>query len=283
VPSPRSAEAHAPAKINLTLHVTGRRDDGYHLLDSLVAFVGLGDTLRVSAAAATRLHVEGPMADAVPAGGDNLVLRAAALFDPPVQAAIALTKRLPTAAGIGGGSSDAAACLRALAELSGRSVPEADAVLSLGADVPVCLAGRPARMRGIGEALDPVPPLPAAHVVVANPGVATPTGAVYRALAHADNPPMPETLPDWPDAAALAAWLADQRNDLEPPARALAPEVGTTLGALRATPGCLLARMSGSGATCFGLYARAEEAEAAVAAIAAAHPGWWVAAAPLLR
>ena len=278
---PRTAEVFAPAKVNLTLHVTGRREDGYHLLDSLVVFAGIGDRITAEAGR-DGLRVTGPRGAGVPEGPENLVLRAAALFDPPVAAALTLDKHLPAASGIGGGSADAAATLAALAELSGRPVPPAAAVLRLGADVPVCLAGRPARMRGIGGDLCPVPALPSGWLVLANPGVAVPTPEVFRRLERCDNPPMPDPLPDWRDTADLAAWLAAQRNDLEAPARSIAPVIGAVLARLEATHGCALARMSGSGATCFGLYADEAEARSAADAIAVEQPGWWLAATPIL-
>ncbi|WP_371060622.1 4-(cytidine 5'-diphospho)-2-C-methyl-D-erythritol kinase [Rhodosalinus sp. 5P4] len=270
-----AVEAHAPAKINLALHVTGRRADGYHLLDSLVVFADLGDTLRAAPGATTSLRVTGPMARGVPDGPENLVLRAAALIG--VGAELELEKHLPAAAGIGGGSSDAAATLRALSRLSGCAVP-GDAA-TLGADVPVCLAARPARMRGIGETVEPVAALPALAAVLVNPGVSLSTPEVFARLAQRENPPLPTPLPRWADAAALVRWLSAQRNDLEAPARALAPVVGEVLAALSASPGCALARMSGSGATCFGLFPDREGAETAAAALA--RPGWWVRAVTL--
>ena len=278
---PRTADVFAPAKVNLTLHVTGRRADGYHLLDSLVVFAGIGDRITAEAGS-DGLRVTGPRGAGVPEGPENLVLRAAALFDPPVAAALTLDKHLPAASGIGGGSADAAATLAALAQLSGRPLPPAAAVLRLGADVPVCLAGRPARMRGIGGDLSPVPALPSGWLVLANPGVAVPTPEVFRRLERRDHPPMPDPLPHSRDTADLAAWLAAQRNDLEAPARSIAPVIGAVLARLAATRGCALARMSGSGATCFGLYADEAEARSAADAIAAEQPGWWLAAAPLL-
>ncbi|MFP4303673.1 MAG: 4-(cytidine 5'-diphospho)-2-C-methyl-D-erythritol kinase [Rhodosalinus sp.] len=268
----RTAEARAPAKVNLTLHVTGRRADGYHLLDSLVVFADLGDVVRVRQAAKPCLRVTGPMAAGVPTGPENLVLKAAALMG--VSAEIELEKHLPTAGGIGGGSADAAATLHALAELSGRAVPED--VLALGADVPVCMAGRPARMRGIGEIVAPVEGLPLLDAVLVNPGVAVSTAQVFSRLARRENPEMPDPLPRFADAQALTDWLATQRNDLEPPARALAPEVEAALAALAAAPQCLLARMSGSGATCFGLFPCATAARNAAHALALARPSWWV-------
>jgi 4-diphosphocytidyl-2-C-methyl-D-erythritol kinase len=268
-----AVEVLAPAKINLTLHVTGQRADGYHLLDSLVAFAGMGDRLRVAPAASLSLRVTGPRGAGLPEGPENLVWRAAALAGG--QAAITLEKHLPAASGIGGGSSDAAACLRALAALDGRALP-AD-LRTLGADLPVCLLARAARMRGIGEEVAPVEGLPALEAVLVNPGLPVATPAVFARLARRDNPAMPATLPRWRDAAECARWLTAQRNDLEPPAQALCPEIATALAALRESAGCALARMSGSGATCFGLYPSRAAAEAAAARIAAQHPGWWVA------
>jgi 4-diphosphocytidyl-2-C-methyl-D-erythritol kinase len=262
----------APAKINLTLHVTGQRDDGYHLLDSLVVFADVGDRLVMRRAAAPSLSVTGPMAAGVPLGPDNLVLRAARAMG--VSLDIALDKHLPSAAGIGGGSSDAAAVLRGAVELvPGLALPE-DQGLSLGADVPVCLMARAARMRGIGEDVARVDGLPELHGVLVNPGVAVSTAVIFRSLARKDNAAMPDVLPVWRDAADLAAWLAGQRNDMQAAAVAAAPVVGEVITAVGATRGCLLARMSGSGATCFGLYADADTAGRAADALS--RPGWWV-------
>jgi len=274
------ATEFAPAKINLCLHVTGRRADGYHLLDSLVVFAGVGDRVSGALADPPTLEVTGPMAAGLSGEGDNLVLRAARAMG--VSARIVLEKHLPVSSGIGGGSADAAATMRLLARLSGRALPEAAAVLALGADVPVCLAGRPARMTGIGEGLAPLPPLPKVWLVLANPGVAVSTPAIFRALARADNAPLPRDLPRLRSAAELAAFVMMQRNDLEPPALTLEPVIGRVKAALSAQPGCLMARMSGSGATCFGLFADPLAASAAARAIRAAEPGWWVADAPLL-
>ena len=268
-----SLRLRAPAKINLTLHVTGQRVDGYHLLDSVVMFADLGDWLEVSLADTPSLRVSGPMAAGVPADGRNLVLRAAEWMGVP--AAISLEKHLPAAAGIGGGSSDAAATLRALAQLTDQPVPDGAEVL--GADVPVCLFGRAVRMRGVGERLDPLPDMPDLPAVLANPGVELPTGAVFSELARKQNPPMPDRLPRFDGVAEAAAWLGSMRNDLEPPARALAPEVDATLRALADSPGALMARMSGSGATCFALYPDMAAARDAAEEIRRAHPGWWVA------
>ena len=268
-------DVFAPAKVNLALHVTGRRSDGYHLLDSLVAFAPVGDRLRLAPAEGLSLRVTGPEAKGVPEGPENLVLRAAALLGPGPGAALHLEKCLPAASGIGGGSSDAAAALRGVAALRGGAMASPEAVLQLGADVPMCLAPSPARTRGIGEDLTPVslPPLPA---VLVNPRVEVPTPSVFKALACKDNPPLPE-IPAFADAVACIDWLAHQRNDLQAPAVALAPVIAEVLAALAALPGCRLARMSGSGATCFALFASEAEAGAAQAALSAAQPGWWVA------
>lgn len=278
---PGQVPGFAAAKVNLCLHVTGRRADGYHLLDSLVAFADVGDDVTAAPAPSLTLAVTGPEGAGLDAGPGNLVLRAAALFGAAPGAAITLTKRLPVASGIGGGSADAAAALRVLARLWGRALPDAAAVLALGADVPVCLAGRTARMAGIGGDLSPAPPLPPVWAVLANPRAALATPAVFAALDRRDNPRLPADLPRWRDAAELALWLRGTRNDLERPARALCPAVGAVLAALAATPGALLARMSGSGATCFALYADPLHAASAAASLAAARPGWWVQAARL--
>ncbi|MWP37457.1 4-(cytidine 5'-diphospho)-2-C-methyl-D-erythritol kinase [Rhodobacter sphaeroides] len=275
-------EAFARAKINLTLHVTGQRPDGYHLLDSLVVFADVGDRVRAEPAEALSLAITGPQAANLPVTDDNLVLRAARTLGGQ-GARLTLEKHLPVASGIGGGSADAAAALVALARLWQVPLPEPAAVLKLGADVPVCLEGRAVRMAGVGEILTPLAaPLPEGWLVLANPGVSVPTPPVFKALARRDNPPMPDDLPGWPTVEALAAFLATQRNDLEPPAIALAPEIARTRAALSAQPGCLLARMSGSGATCFGLFAAEEAARAAAEAIGAEHPGWWVAPARMV-
>lgn len=270
-------KAFAPAKINLTLHVTGQRSDGYHLLDSLVVFADVGDRITVETAPDLSLAITGPMSHGVPVDGRNLVLQAARSMR-VANVAIHLEKHLPAAAGIGGGSSDAAAAMREMARLTGRNLPP-DNGLSLGADVPICLLARPCRMQGIGEAVTEVPGIPRLFLVLVNPGIEVLTGEIFQKLKRRDNPPMPADLPRWPDAPSLATWLATQRNDLEPAARAVAPEVGVALRAIGATDGCLLARMSGSGATCFGLYADKQTAHAAAASIQGGHPGWWCRAA----
>jgi 4-diphosphocytidyl-2-C-methyl-D-erythritol kinase len=268
-------ERLAPAKVNLTLHVTGQRSDGYHLLDSLVVFTELGDRLHFAAAPGLSLSVEGPMASGVPESEENLVLKAARLLGGG-NAAIRLEKHLPHAAGIGGGSSDAAAALSGLAALWQRSLPLTSMVMKLGADVPVCLKPRVKRMQGVGEVITNVPVLPPLWLVLVNPGVMVPTPAVFAALTEKGGAPMPETLPTFGDVADLVGFLQQCRNDLQAPALTVAPVIGRVLAALAAQPGCALARMSGSGATCFGLFARREEAREAARVLWAAEPGWWV-------
>jgi len=274
----------APAKINLYLHVTGRRADGYHLLDSLIVFAGVGDRLAATAADKLTLSIEGPFAGALAADEDNLVLKAARAMGSTKGARLVLEKNLPVASGIGGGSADAAATLKALIELwkLTPSRAELDATASrLGADVPICLHGRPAYIGGIGEIIDPAPNLPRAFLVLANPGVALSTPTVFKAFKgpltaaqRFDRTPK--------DAAALADMLKFRNNDLTDAAISAAPEVGTALSKLAKLPHALLSRMSGSGATCFALFAQMAEAEAGAKQLAAEHPGWWVRAAELL-
>jgi 4-diphosphocytidyl-2-C-methyl-D-erythritol kinase len=264
----------APAKVNLYLHVTGRRADGYHLLDSLAVFPAVGDVVTAAAGDALSLAVAGPFGAVLADDPDNLVLRAARALrrGAGAGAALRLEKNLPVASGIGGGSADAAAALRVLAEFWGVDVALPEIAARLGADVPVCLGRRAAVMGGVGEVLGAAPGLPAFGLVLVNPGVAVATPAVFRARMGAFS--APAALPaGWDDAAAMAADLARLRNDLEAPAMAVAPVIGEVLAALRAVPWVLLARMSGSGATCFGICRTAAAAEAAAAALA--RPGWW--------
>ncbi len=250
----------------------GRRPDGYHLLDSLAVFADVGDTLTAEPAESLSLAITGPFSAGLSAGADNLVLRAARALA-PAGARLVLEKQLPVASGIGGGSADAAAALRLLARLWRLDVPLAALALGLGADVPVCLARRPARMGGIGEALAPAPALPECGLLLVNPGVAVATAEVFRARSGGFS--APAVLPaSWPDAEAMAADLrAATVNDLQAPALALCPRIGVVLAAIEAAGDCLLARMSGSGATCFGLYRNAAAAEAARARLPAR--GWW--------
>jgi 4-diphosphocytidyl-2-C-methyl-D-erythritol kinase len=283
-------ETDAPAKLNLYLHVLGRRADGYHDLESLVAFVDIGDTLHAAPSEGFSFAVKGPMAAALDCGDgdDNLCVRAARAFagrvGRPLDVALTLVKRLPVASGIGGGSADAAATLRLLARFWGVEVPPAELAeigLALGADVPVCLAGVAAAVGGIGEAVRPVAPLPPAAVVLVNPGFALATARVFRDWRGPGGGPTEWTPP--PHAAALAAQLIKRRNDLTAAAVGQEPAVAEVLDALAARPDCLLARMSGSGATCFGLFETSAVAEAAAEVMQATHPTWWVRSAAFTR
>lgn len=281
----------APAKINLSLRVVGKRGDGYHLLDSLVVFAGVGDWISVTRAEHIALSVSGPFAGDLPAdGGDNLVLRAAHYLAAAAArgdgAHITLEKNLPVASGIGGGSSDAAAALIALSQLWGENLAEladADIAARLGADVPVCLRRAPTFLRGIGDQLSAAPDMPAAWLVLVNPGRPLATKAVFNAFKGPGSAPAPDSrFEGLSTAAALAGALAASGNDLAAPAIALMPEIADILRALEAAPECLAARMSGSGPTCFGLFADGARAGAAAEALRGAHRAWWVAAAPLL-
>lgn len=282
-----SATAVAPAKVNLFLHVGPPASDGYHPLASLVAFADVGDTVTLQVADAPAFAVEGPFAAALAGETDNLVTRALAHFSiaanrPDLAFAAGLDKRLPVAAGLGGGSSDAGAALRLANALTSRPLdePALEAVAgTLGADGPMCLRAETAWATGRGDVLQPEPRLPALAAVLVNPGVPSPTGAVYRAYdadvtGAADLPAPPA---DW-RVAGVIAWLAALRNDLEIPAVRLESRIGAALAAVRADPGVALARMSGSGATVFGLCPEPAAAAAAAARLQAAHPGWWVTA-----
>lgn len=276
------------AKVNLTLQVTGRRADGYHELESLVAFADIGDALRAEPAEALTLRIDGPFAASLRGDDDNLVTRAARALAAETGrspgAALSLTKNLPVASGIGGGSADAAAALRGLARLWNLSLPSAELealALTLGADVPVCLRGEPAVMSGIGERLQPVPALPPLWLLLVNPGVAVSTAAVFAARTGAFASVAEPRLPPL-GLQDFVGWLGRRSNDLEAPASRLAPTIAEVLSALRELPACLLARMSGSGATCFGLFENEPAARAAAESVALQQPGWWVAPA-LLR
>lgn len=268
-------EAFAPAKINLALHVIGQRKDGYHLLDSIVAFADYGDTVVVRPSGSLCLTIEGPFGQGLEPDGNNLVLRAARFLDPARTAEITLVKRLPVASGIGGGSADAAAALRALSVLWSVPLPPAETCAALGADVPVCLDPVFSRMSGIGDKITPLGNAPDLDIVLINPGVAVPTSAIFKGLARKDNVPMSATVPASGSGRWLD-WLHDQRNDLEAPAIAAERVIAEVLEELRGMPACRLARMSGSGATCFALFERGRTPLSAVEAIKARHPEWWV-------
>jgi len=282
----------AAAKINLYLHVTGVRADGYHTLDSLIAFAGVHDTITVSPAADFSLSIEGPFAGGLDAGDDNLVIKAAWAMRNAAGvdggAAMVLEKNLPVASGIGGGSADAAAALGGLSRLWGLS-PNAlniqKLALGLGADVPVCVFGRAAYIGGIGDQISPAPTLPAAWLVLVNPGTHVSTPAVFQAyhdrgagkargINRFDDPPA--------TAEALAQYLHTRHNDFDDAAIGLEPVIGDVLQALQRADQVLLARMSGSGATCFGLFTDADGAGRAAAEISRQNPAWWVQATPLI-
>ena len=280
----RPLATRAPAKVNLTLHVLGRRPDGYHELESLVAFAGTGDDLSLIPGELS-LSVSGPTADAAGGEADNLVLKAARALARRVPGlrtgAFHLTKRLPVAAGIGGGSADAAAALRLLARLNGLSRDDPaliEAARETGADVPVCLQSRSRMMAGAGEVLGPALRLPPLFAVLANPGVPVATAAVFRRLGDAERgtaSPHPAIDPAL-DRPRFVAVIAGGRNDLETAAIALAPAIGEALASMRAATGCRLARMSGSGATVFGLFDDGAASVAAAKEIGRARPGWWI-------
>lgn len=278
----------APAKINLYLHVTGRRDDGYHLLDSLVGFAAIGDRITIVPGTHFQLTIAGPFGSALAEGDPNanLAVRAAralaAATGRELDCRIILEKNLPLASGIGGGSSDAATTLLALAmlwDLPSTALPLADLARGLGQDVVSCLYRRACYFQGIGDMIAPGPDLPPCGIVLVNPDIQVPTPAVFKARTGAFSSPAPLTPPH--DLADLVTQLRARRNDLYAPAVQLAPAIAACLNAVTTMPDCLLARMSGSGATCFGLFADSAQAETARAMLASRHPGWWIAAGAL--
>lgn len=276
----------ARAKINLDLHVLGRRPDGYHDIDSLMAFTAFGDVVTIDPAPELTLSLTGPFAAGLPVDETNLVLQAArglqAITGVRAGATLAVTKLIPAAAGLGGGSADAGATLRGLCRLWG--VTPAPGVLtrlaaSLGADVPACLSSRPVRATGIGEHLEPLALPDGLGVLLVNPRLPLPTATVFRLLQGPfDAVPGPLARLD---RDGLAAALASRRNDLETPAIAACPAIADVLAALRGLPGCRLARMSGSGASCFALFADVDAAGDAGGRLAVHHPDWWVQATTL--
>jgi 4-diphosphocytidyl-2-C-methyl-D-erythritol kinase len=285
--APAAGAEKAPAKVNLTLHVIGRRADGYHDIESLVAFAGVGDALTFTPGGALALSVGGPTAAAAGETADNLVLKAARALAERVErlklGRFALSKRLPVAAGLGGGSADAAAALRLLARANGLAPDDPrllQAARATGADVPVCLDPRPRFMRGIGDLLSGPLDLPRLFAVLLNPAVAVATKDVFAALAV---PTAGQTPPATicTGATALLAEIARGRNDLEEPAIELEPAIADALAVLRKLPGCRLARMSGSGATCFGLFDSMDAARGAARRLRVGYPAWWVRATAL--
>lgn len=279
---PEGLGAFAPAKINLFLHVGDKRADGFHDLESLVVFARTGDELHFERAPALSLKVVGPFASKLGLEPDNLVLRAAralcAEAGIEATAKITLTKNLPVASGIGGGSADAAATLKGLNELWDLGLSQEglfEVAAQLGSDVPVCVASEPAWMEGRGERIMLLGKVARLPIVLVNPGVAVPTGKVFAALNERRGMGVepPEALDD---PGALLAFLESTTNDLEAPAKALAPEIGDALSVLAASPGVVFCRMSGSGATCFALFADDDAADRAAATLAERFPAWWV-------
>jgi 4-diphosphocytidyl-2-C-methyl-D-erythritol kinase len=277
-----AARVFAPAKINLFLHVGGKRADGYHELESLVVFARAGDGLAFERADELSLTIDGPFAGALSPDPDNLVLKAArtlaALAGVRKGARIALTKNLPVASGIGGGSADAAAALRGLNVLWQMHLPSEELrtiAAQIGSDVPVCVESKPAWMEGRGEKVTALAGIPEASMVLVNPGVAVSTGKVFAALKERRGVggPLPPTMKS---VSGLVAFLRTTANDLEAPARGIAPIIGEVLDALASQPGVMLARMSGSGATCFALFESDAAAHDAAVAIETRHTGWWV-------
>ncbi len=271
-----SVRVFAPAKINLFLHVGEKRGDGYHALQSLAVFAQVGDVLELRASEELTLSIQGLFAAGLAAQGDNLILKAARLVERTAD--IVLTKNLPVASGMGGGSADAAAALRGLRELW--KTNDSDARLCeiaevIGSDVPVCIESKPAWMEGRGEVLAPMASLPAMAMLLVNPGVTVSTADVFRGLKTRTGTGM--TRPDgFRDAADLLQFLRATTNDLEAPARTLEPKIADVLEKISARHGVRVARMSGSGATCFGLFESDDGAQSAAQAISAAHPSWWV-------
>lgn len=280
----------APAKINLALHVTGQLESGYHKLESLVVFTQLADELQASEGAKDSLHIDGPFAATLTSGQTNLVQKAITAFRArwPDRVehgvAVRLTKNLPIAAGIGGGSADAAAALRLMAGLS--KIPiTTEALLEiaadLGADVPVCLVSKPCLVSGIGEIARLLPDFPQFHIVLVNPLFPLLTAEVFKRLKQRENQPLPALGDALVHPTTTALWLADTRNDLQNPATEAAPVLAEINEAIAKTRGCLLARMSGSGATLFGLYGSSTDAHQAAHDVRALWPKFWVSAAPL--
>nr|WP_321458107.1 4-(cytidine 5'-diphospho)-2-C-methyl-D-erythritol kinase [uncultured Cohaesibacter sp.] len=274
----------APAKINLALHIVGQREDGYHLLDSLVVFGGAEDRIVFKPSNHLHLSVNGPFAQGLRQEPDNLMVRAARLLatelNCPAEADMVLEKHLPISAGIGGGSSDAAAALLGLLRLWQRTINDdklRSIALKLGADVPMCLEGSCIVAQGIGDELHAGPRLPTnLGMVLINPRVPISTPSIFKKLKHKNNSPMGPAPSAFLSAVALADWLDDQRNDLEMAAIEQAPVIETVLQALEDDGDCLFARMSGSGATCYGLFATVKHAEYAARRMAFSHPNWWV-------
>lgn len=284
--NPTSFKAHAVAKVNLYLHIVGKRpEDGYHLLESLMAFADVGDYVSVTLAKNMHLDITGPFSRQLCQDGGvmhNLVMKVAKMLrqkqDPlGIQkgAHVTLAKNLPIGAGLGGGSSDAAVTDMLLSRLWGVEGLSDEELLSLGADIPICALQKAAMVYGIGERIEPVSLPGKLHVLLVYPDIALSAVSVYkRSVAYFTSPQEPVTLPS--KASEFVDWLAEKRNDLEEPALALVPEIGVVLDVLQNTTGCKLARMSGSGTTCFGIYANRKAVEKAAEQVRTAYPDWWV-------
>ncbi len=275
-----SLRKFAPAKINLFLHVTGKRDDGYHTLESLVAFADIGDELCLEPAPNLSLSIDGPYAHNLSAT-DNSIIKAAQFFaqhhDLKSGGHFKLTKNLPIASGIGGGTADAAAALHLLEEAHGRPIPDAVTLTTLGADVPVCVNGDVVMMQGIGEIITPVAAFPPCDVLLINSGHSVATADVFRGLQpHYSAPLVQPTAQGWDSLGSLTDFLQTTRNDLIKPALSVAPQISSVVAGLSRAKGCKVARMSGSGATCFGIFESSAAAQIAAETIADLHPTWWI-------
>jgi 4-diphosphocytidyl-2-C-methyl-D-erythritol kinase len=279
---------HAPAKINLCLHVGTRRADGYHDLESLVAFTEFGDELLIERDGALSLTIEGPFSEGLANAHDNLITKAARLLatrtDRRAGARITLTKRIPLASGVGGGSADAAAALRGLVRLWNLPASPGelhDIAVAIGSDVPVCLDSAPAWMAGRGERVHSLPPLPDMSMVLVNPKVEVSTAAVFRELKQRQGTGLSPPSVPFADLSGLIRYLKSTTNDLEPPAKEIAPVIGEVIKEIGRLPAVSIARMSGSGATCFGIVENAESARQCAQILRSRHPDWWVTATPL--
>jgi 4-diphosphocytidyl-2-C-methyl-D-erythritol kinase len=282
-PTTDRVSVRAPAKVNLCLHVGARRADGFHDLESLVAFTDLGDELLLERSESLSLAINGPFAEGLSRGSDNLVMKAgqhlAAQTRTNMGARITLTKQLPLASGVGGGSADAAAALRGLTRLWSLDVPAEELrpiAAEIGSDVPVCVASSAAWMMGRGEDVRLLPSLPEISMVLVNPMVEVPTGKVFSLLKTRRGTGRDVPMDGFSDALSLVQYLEHSTNDLEAPAIELAPVIGKVIGEIARLQGVLLSRMSGSGATCFGIFATDADAQASAATIACDHPDWWV-------
>ncbi len=265
----------ARAKVNLCLHVIGQREDGMHLLDSIVVFPAVGDVLEASAADNLTLKIDGPFGSGLDAGDGNLVTRAARTLGDK-GAALRLRKNLPVASGIGGGSADAAASIRLLTDMWDVDVPSLEKLTDLGADVPACMAQAPTRMSGIGEKLVALPAMPNFWIVLANAGQGVETGAVFGAMKSRDNAGLSDIPESFQTVDNLFDYLRAQRNDMQAAAIEKCPIIADVLAAISATRNCALSRMSGSGGTCFGLFESEVDAVAAANEVRRSNPNWWV-------